>query len=355
MPWESVARLRAQSKAMTMRQQQRSARMTAGMAWGLGALPVAGVASLITASNAVPGVLPPSAVVVAGVAVARVLLVGAITATLGLNVLPLLFSPREQAVTTPARLRAYRAGGWTALCWMVCAIASVYLQTADLAGTSSITAGELGTYVSRFGSGQSLAGQVVVAAVAIAAAASGARSGTMLAARILVLCSVAGLLLLVAAGHAGEASEQWHDMATVSLELHVFAAALWTGGLGAIVMLLAADRALLSRALPRYSPLATGCLAVVGVSGLLNAAVALSAKPGTSLLSELLTTDYGRLVILKAGCLCALACIGGHIRFRLLPAIRQAHRTSVALWGCFELGIMGVAFGLAAVLGRSAA
>lgn len=329
--------------------------MPAGLAWTLGALPVAGVVSLITDADAVPGMAPPSAVVVAGVAVTRVLLVGAIAATLGLNVLPLLFSPRERAVSTSARVRAYRAAGWAALCWMVCAMTSVLLQTADLTGGSAVTAAGLATYVSRFGSGQSLVCQIVVASMAIGVAASGARTGAMIAAKLLIVCAVAGLLLLAAAGHAGETSERWHDLATVSLELHVFAAALWTGGLGAILTLLSADRALLSRALPRYSPLATGCLVVVGLSGLLNAAVALSARPGTSMLSELLTTDYGRLIILKAGCLGALAAVGGHIRYRLLPAIRQAHRTSVAVWGCCELGIMGVAFGLAAVLGRSAA
>lgn len=339
-----------------MRHQQRFARMQLGpLAWCIGALPVAAVVSLITDLDAVPGVAPPSSAIVAGVSVARVLLVGAITATLGLNVVPLLFSPREQAVTTPVRLGAYRAAGWAALCWMVCAMASVFLQTADLAGASTVTTSDVGTYVGGFGSGQALICEIAVAAVAISAAVRGIRTGTTVAARILVVCAVAGLLLLVAAGHAGEVSERWHDLATVSLELHVFAAVLWTGGLGAIVTLLAADRALLSRALPRYSPLATGCLAVVAVSGLLNAAVALSTKPGTSLLSELLTTDYGRLVILKAGCLCMLACVGGHIRYRLLPRIRQGHRTSVAVWGCCELSIMGIAFGLAAVLGRSAA
>jgi putative copper resistance protein D len=195
----------------------------------------------------------------------------------------------------------------------------------------------------------------VLAAVAVGTAVLGIRSTTTTAARILILCAVAGLLLLVAAGHAGEVSGRWHDLATVSLELHVFAAALWTGGLGAIVTLLSRDRVLLARALPSYSPLASGCLAVVAVSGLLNAAIALSTKPGSSLPSELLHTDYGRLVILKAVCLCSLAGIGGHIRYRLLPRILLAHRASVVVWACWELGVMGTAFGLAAVLGRSAA
>ncbi len=347
------------AQAVTVEHQRRFARAVLGpLAWCATAVTVSAVLSLVpgatTGDTAVPGVPVPSDVVAAGVSVARVLLVGAITATLGLNLVPLLFSPREQVATAPVRLRAYRGAAGAALCWLVCATASVVLQTADLAGTAAVTTAQVRTYVGGFGSGQALVCEMVVAAVALGAAVRGSRSGTPLVARLLVLCAAAGLLLLVAAGHSGERSERWHDLATVSLELHVFAAALWTGGLGATLALLSSDRALLSRALPRYSPLAGGCLLVVAVTGVLNAVVALSARPGTVPLPELLTSGYGLLVVLKAGCLCLLAAIGGHIRLRLLPAVRRADRTSVALWGCWELGIMGVAFGLAAVLARSA-
>jgi putative copper resistance protein D len=321
----------------------------------MSALPVAAVVSLITAPDAVPGVAPPSALIISGVAVARVILAGSITATLGLGVVPLLFSPREQAVTTSVRIGAYRAATWAALCWMISAIASISLQTADLAGNSRVAVSAIITYVGGFGSGQALICEIAISALAAGVALRGIRTGSTFAARILVLCAVVGVLLLVAAGHAGGLSERWHDLATVSLELHVFAAALWTGGLGAIITLLVADRALLARALPRYSPLAGGCLAVVAVSGLLNAVVELGTKPGTSLIPELLTSDYGRLVILKVVCLCLLAVLGANVRYRLLPRIRLAHVTSIAVWACCELGIMGVAFGLAAVLERSAA
>src|SRR5581483_9130261 len=217
--WPPTAR---KAQAVTVEHRHRFARAVLGpLAWCATAVTVSAVLSLVpgatTGDTAVPGVPAPSDVVAAGVSVARVLLVGAITATLGLNLVPLLFSPREQVVTAPLRLRAYRGAAGAALCWLVCATASV----------------------------------------------RGRRSGTTLVARLLVLCAAAGLLLLVAAGHSGERSERWHDLATVSLELHVFAAALWTGGLGATMALLSSDRALLSRALPRYSPLAGGCLLVV--------------------------------------------------------------------------------------------
>ena len=343
------------SNTVTMRHRWRFRRPQPGpLAWCAGALPVAAVVSVVTGPAAVPGLLPPAPSIIAGVAVTRTLLAGAITATLGLNVVPLLFSPREQAETTAVRLRAYRAAGWVALCWLLCAAASIVAQTADLAGSWAVGPSAVGTYVTGFGGGQVLVGEMVAAAVAMGTAMRGSRSGTTIAARILVMCAAAGLLLMVAGGHAGGLSQRWHDLAVVSLELHVFAAALWTGGLGAAVTLLAADRALLARALPRYSPLAGACLGVAAVSGLLNAVVQLSARPGSSVVTELLTSDYGRLVILKAACLLVLAGIGAHMRFRLLPAIRQARPASVIAWACCELTVMGVAFGLAAVLERSA-
>jgi putative copper resistance protein D len=237
----------------------------------------------------------------------------------------------------------------------VCAAASILLQTADLAGTWTITATALRTYVAGFGGGQVLVGEMVVAVIALGTAARGSRTGSTTPARVLVLCAAAGLLLLVSGGHAGGLSQRWHDLAIVSLELHVFAAALWTGGLGAVVTLLSAHRELLARALPRYSPLAGACLAVVAVSGLLNAVVELSARPALGPLEALVSTGYGQLVLLKAGCLVVLTGIGAHMRFRLLPSIREARRASVVVWACCELAVMGVAFGLAAVLERSAA
>jgi putative copper resistance protein D len=42
--------------------------------------------------------------------------------------------------------------------------------------------------------------------------------------------------------------------------------------------------------------------------------------------------------------------LGAHVRFRLLPAIRQRKATAVAGWAAAEVAVMGVAFGLAAVL-----
>ena len=59
-------------------------------------------------------------------------------------------------------------------------------------------------------------------------------------------------------GHAGTSAD--HQLAVVTVALHVAAAALWVGGLGALVVVLARHRALLDGVLPRFSPLAGVCV-----------------------------------------------------------------------------------------------
>jgi putative copper resistance protein D len=159
------------------------------------------------------------------------------------------------------------------------------------------------------------------------------------------------LLPLPVTGHAG--NWRWHDVTMISMELHVLAAVAWTGGLGAVVMTLAGNRSLLAKTLPRFSKLATACIAVVAVTGLVNAYVELSGKPDSTVLGALFTTGYGVLVLLKVLAALALAALGGNIRFRLLPKIVKHQRVALGGWAALELSVMGLAFGFAVVLTRA--
>ena len=69
-------------------------------------------------------------------------------------------------------------------------------------------------------------------------------------------------------GHAGTSAD--HQLAVVTVALHVAAAALWVGGLGAVLVVAGPRRRLLDAVLPRFSTLAGGCLACVVVSGVLE-------------------------------------------------------------------------------------
>lgn len=130
-------------------------------------------------------------------------------------------------------------------------------------------------------------------------------------------------------------------------------AVAWTGGLGAMTVLLATNRTLLAVAMPRFSKLATLCLALAATTGLFNACVEILLDPAISFWAGLFTTPYGRLVLLKIACLGAIAVLGANLRWRLMPRIMRHERTAVTSWATLELVTMGLAFGFAVVLTRS--
>jgi putative copper resistance protein D len=315
------------------------------------------VATLLTAwmsiPPTVPGLAPPSGPTVHAVSVARVLLDLALTAVLGLSLVPLLFGQRHYAELRGVRRTAYRAALVAATVWLVAAVSAVVLQTAELTSISRVTVAALSSYLAEVAGAQALLVSAAAAVLAIAVAALGVRSNGPLPGRLLVVTVGLGLLPLLSTGHSGALSDRWHDLSMVSLELHVFAATAWTGGLASVTALLVSRPPLLARALPRFSQLAGVCLAVVATTGVLSAVVQLSTTPGARLPSDLLTSHYGQLVLAKATCLAVLACCGAHIRFRLLPSVAAGRRTALAGWLTAELAVMGVAFGLAAVLSRT--
>jgi copper resistance protein D len=307
----------------------------------------------LTEPGPVPGLVLAPPLIDYGVPLARTLLDLSLTAVLGLGLLPLLFSRRDEAELHRVTTLAHRGALIAALGWVTAALASVVLQTAELAPEPGVTAATLGEYVRNFSGAQALLATACVAAIAAALAAVGTRMPGQVPARLLVVTAGLGLLPLLATGHSGELDARWHDLTMASLELHVFAATAWTGGLASVAALLLARPALLARALPRFSQLAGLCLAVVAVTGVLNALIELATTPGARLPSALLTSHYGQLVLAKTCCLAVLGGCGGHIRFRLLPSVALGRRSAVAGWLAFELAVMGVAFGLAVVLSRT--
>ena len=99
----------------------------------------------------------------------------------------------------------------------------------------------------------------------------------------------------------------------------------------------------------RYSTVALIAFIVVAVSGFGNAWVRISYLP------DLWLTDYGRLVLLKAGLLVTLGCIGYLHRRRTLPAIiEKDNRRPLIRLAVVEVGVMAATIGVAAALGRTA-
>jgi copper transport protein len=169
-------------------------------------------------------------------------------------------------------------------------------------------------------------------------------------ARMLALIPAALLLLTPAAsGHASVSG----GLAVVTDVAHVTAAAVWAGGLAALVLaLLWAGRErweLAVSAVPRFSTLAVGAVAVLLVSGTTNGYLQVRALRG------LWETTYGQLLLVKIALVLPLLALGLYNNRRAVPRLRErrataAERTRFLRTAAAELGLMVAIVGVTAVL-----
>jgi putative copper resistance protein D len=306
----------------------------------------------LTTITPIPGVTDVSEVVSVAIPVVRVLLDVAAVTTVGLALLSVLIGYDRPKLAEPVLVKARQGAVASALVWSVTAMVTLVLQTAEFRPTTAnIGPGDIWDYVVHIGAGKAL---VVVAVLSLALAGLGVlalRHGEKVPAEVRAGLGLFALLPLPVTGHA--ANWSFYDYTMISMELHVMSAVAWCGGLGALTVLLFANRTLLAGALPRFSRLATLCLVVSAVTGLFNGCVEILLNPTISFWAGLFTTPYGRLVLLKAACTGTIAVLGANLRWRLMPRIVQHERTAFAAWATLELTAMGLAFGFAVVLTRA--
>ena len=242
----------------------------------------------------------PDAAVRFGLPVVRVLLDLAAVATVGLNLLPILVGfdrPKHAEPVLRRRTRGGRGARWSGhspRCWRWCC------RPPRSGRAPRCHRPRWSTYVAKSAPARRWCSSLAVALVAFVLGIASVRVGEAVPAELRTAVALFGLLPLPVTGHA--TNLEWRDFTMISLELHVLAAVSWTGGLGAMVVLLAANRTLLATALPRFSRLATVCLGVVAATGLFNAVH--GTRPGTATCSTtLFGTGYGVLVLLKLTCL----------------------------------------------------
>jgi putative copper resistance protein D len=313
-------------------------------------LVVAVVASGITDPPAVPG-FTPGPIVRYGIPLARLLLDVGAAAAVGLALVPKLLGfdqpERTEPVIAPSRRWAARA----CALWVVAALASIVLLTAELNPGTIVTPGAIWAYITSIAAGKGLLLSAACAALAWWFARLSLRHGERVPAELRVGIALFGLLPLPLTGHAS--NWYYHDLSMVSMELHVTGSAAWAGGLAVLVVLLARHRDLLAVALPRFSKLATWCVVIVGLSGVANGLLELYLSPITTLPTSLWETRYGVLLLAKAALLAAVAVMALHVRQRIMPAVAAGRRTAFAAWCGWEVGVLTVAFAVAVVLTRA--
>lgn len=309
-----------------------------------------GLAITITATA---GEITSGPLVAVGLAVSRSILDGSAVVTLGMSLLPKLIIP-EPAESLAGPLASARLISLvSSVVWLVSALVSMLLEVVDINVGEPFTLSAVGRYVSGVGAGQA---HVLVACGAFAflvLAVLAMRRGEQVPAEMRIAVALFTLLPLSATGHASVGAPNFRLLALVSIQLHVLSAVAWTGGLLAVMLLLGLDRTLLAGALPRFSKLATVCVFLVGFTGLFNGWFELYSTPGIHWYSALFTTHYGWVLIGKGLCVLAAGLLGGYTRFRLLPKIIGRQTTAVVTWTTVEIGVLAVAFGLAAVLIRA--
>ncbi|MFE7798942.1 cytochrome c oxidase assembly protein [Nocardia sp. NPDC057440] len=155
------------------------------------------------------------------------------------------------------------------------------------------------------------------------------------------------MMPLALTGHSSSGGA--HDLATNSLILHLVSAAVWVGGLFAVVAHAMRGGAHTDVAARRFSMTATIAFVVIGLSGVINSWVRVPSW------DELFTTTYGRLVLAKVAALVALGAIGYLQRRASLPALTANPRDRAALirFGGVEALVFAATMGLAVGLGRT--
>src|SRR5574340_1853392 len=162
----------------------------------------------------------------------------------------------------------------------------------------------------------------------------------------LLLFAGASLMPLALTGHSSAGGS--HDLATNSLILHLVAASLWAGGLFALLVHARRRGAYTDLAARRFSVVAAAAIAVMALSGVVNARVRMP-------LDEMLTTTYGRLVVAKIVALVVLGVFGWLQRRRSLPALaaNPDSRGALIRFAGGEAMVFAATIGLAVGLGRT--
>lgn len=165
-------------------------------------------------------------------------------------------------------------------------------------------------------------------------------------AAVLLLLALVALVPQADSGHSASSGD--HDIAVDSMIYHLFGISLWVGGLVAFLGLARQRIDHLEVAARRYSGVALVAFVTVAVSGLGNAWLRISYP------SDLWTTAYGRLVLVKAGLLTVLGVIGFLHRRYTLPAVERGDRRALIRLAVVEVLIMAATIGVASALARTA-
>jgi cytochrome c oxidase assembly factor CtaG/putative copper export protein len=299
-----------------------------------------------TAGYVIAGLPDPGELTRYGTTAVRVLAEVASAVCIGALLLASFLVPPQRSGTLAAEgYGAIRAAGAAAWVWFVAALLSVYFSAADSAGrpvTELLSPQVLVDLVDAIEQPKAWLITALMALLVAVATQFVLSWGWTCA---LFFLAVGALVPIAVTGHS--ASGGAHDVATNSLLYHLVAAALWVGGLIAVLALGRSRGAHLKLAATRFSRLALICWIVMAASGVINALVRVG--PG-----QLLSTDYGLLVVAKIVALLVLGVFGHQQRERgVRDLVDGAGGRQLLRLGAVEVLVMLATIGLASALART--
>lgn len=269
----------------------------------------------------------------------------AAVATIGsLVTVVLMSSPGD--LPAPAQ-RALRVACWASWTWAATAGGLILFMVSDVFAVPAnrlLSATTL-SYIWQLPQTRAL---LVVAAVAVVLASYCRWVRRPGGAVGLLVTALAGLTPALLYGHADSSPD--HDLAVLSLLVHVLGASLWVGGLIGMLVFLRNSPQLLAATVPRYSTLALVCFACVAGSGLLNAWIRASGD-----LTFFVGSGYGALLLAKVAAVLALGIVGYRHRKATLPALEAGRPRAFLRLASGEGVLMAATVGVAVALSRTPA
>ena len=268
----------------------------------------------------------------------------------GFLVAATIFSPtkaerprRNITYDSPEWARIMRFSRTAAVIWPIIELALLIVTYSSVAGAplSGPNVGEgMWQFITLIELGQIMVWSVILTLILSIVAVTVSRLGG--AAWGMGLAAVA-MIPIALTGHASGAAS--HTLAVSSIYIHLLAMSAWAGGLVAFLLTAPRERRLSSYT-GRYSTIAGWAVGLTVYSGFLAAFI----RFNTPL--ELVTTDYGRLLLVKVILTGLLALAGLAHRRRTIASIETSPRPFARL-ATGEVLLMAGVFGVAAALSNS--
>ncbi|MFE3457588.1 cytochrome c oxidase assembly protein [Nocardiopsis aegyptia] len=303
----------------------------------------------------IPGLPDAGQAVRWGLPLSKVVMDASAVLAVGLLLLAAVLLPSERGRLSEQATEYVRAATWAALAWAVAAVFTMYFQASEFLARpfGGVSVDEVTAYAGSVSTGIALMFVVLIT------------TGIALFGRTVVTASgalwllVLGLIAVTPPGLTGHsASSGSHELAVTGLALHVIAITAWVGGLAAVTYhAVRRDGRDSPVAVARFSRMALWTYVGVAVSGAASALARLASP------ADLLATEYGLIIVVKALLFTVLGAFGYLHREHALRRIENAppgqegrsfRRGAFLRIAAVEILVMAAVIGVSVGLGRTA-